>query len=37
MERTGIANAVKEQVDQNKENHQHILAQATVEADELLE
>jgi multidrug resistance efflux pump len=32
----GIANAVKEQVDQNKEN-QRILAQATVEANDKIE
>jgi multidrug resistance efflux pump len=32
----GIANAVKEQVNQNKENHR-ILAQATVEANDKIE
>jgi hypothetical protein len=32
----GIANAVKEQVNQNKEN-QRILAQATVEANDKIE
>jgi hypothetical protein len=32
----GIANAVKEQVDQNKEN-QRVLAQATVEANDKIE
>jgi hypothetical protein len=32
----GIANALREQVNQNKEN-QRILAQATVEADDKIE
>jgi hypothetical protein len=32
----GIANAVKEQVNQNKENQQ-IIAQATVEANDKIE
>ena len=33
LKAVGIANAVKEQVDPNKEN-QRVLAQATVEANE---